>query len=329
MFGAGIVFGEELNSSNFTIRGDSLTAGSGSGDSSSFGLTADVNPFSDLGTSTSFQQRVGYNPRIVANTPIAPTLANDFQYYDRLLVTLNQSGNLSDTLFAVIISSDDFVNFEYVQSDGTVGPVLGTEDYRTYTSWGGGSGSFILGLGQNRDYKVRAKALNGDFTETGYSSDSNEVSTTVPYVNIAVSDSGLTLGVLNINSISTTTTSTITVNTNGYTGYQVYVSDTGNGASGGLYDGIGTLIASSDTTLTPGTAGYGAQANSLSATVDAKYDVSGNQVGALEVGTNGLFSNSVAVTDEDTTVTFKATISATTIAGEYSDIVYFTVTPNL
>lgn len=323
------VFADEINSTNFSIRGDNLSAGSGTSTSASFGLVADVNPFSDVSTSTSFRQEVGYSARIRANTPYPATLANSEQYYDRLLITLNSSNNPTDTLYAVIISSDNFATSEYVQNDGTTGPTLGTEDYRTYASWGGASGSFILGLNQNTAYKVRVKALHGDFTETGYSSDSNEVSTTVPFVNLTVNVPFVTLGVLNVASISQTTNVGVSVNTNAYVGYQVYISDQGNGVNGGLYDGGGSLIDSIDATLTPGVEGYGVQANSATGTVDAKYNVVGNQVGALDTSTNPLVSNTVAVSGENTTVQFKATISASTSAGNYTDFVYFTVTPNL
>jgi hypothetical protein len=323
------VFADEIESPNFRIRGDNLSAGSGTGTSTSYGLTADFNPFSDLADSTNFRQELGYNPRLQANTPNPASLANLENYYDRLLITIDSSNNPSDTLFAVIISDDDFVNFKYVQSDGTVGDTLGTEDYRTYVSWGGASGSFILGLKQNTTYKVRVKALNGDFTETGYSSDSNESTTTVPYVNMALDTSVLALGVLNVSSISQTSTVTVRINTNGYTGYQVYISDSGNGFLGGLYNGAGHTIVSADMTLTPGVEGYGAQANSATATVDTKYDVISNTVGGLELTTNPLASNTVAVTDEDTTVRFKAAMSGSTTAGSYADTVYYTVTPNL
>lgn len=324
-----VVSAEEIESTNFIIKGDSVSAGSGTGNSSNFGITADINPFSDLSTSANFRQETGYNPRIQANTPYPPTLENSESYYDKLLLKVDDSGNPADTLFAVIISDNNFSTFKYVQNDGTVGDTLEMEDYLTYDSWGGVDGSYILNLKQNTTYKARIKALNGDFTETGYSSDSNESTTTVPYVNMTVSESSITLGTLNINLISQTTSVSIRVNTNAYTGYQAYVSDQGNGVTGGLYNGGSGLITSADMTLTAGVAGYGAQANSATANVDSKYAVVGNQVGALELSSNPLSSNNVAALDEDTTIWFKATMSPTTLAGNYADIVYFTITPNL
>jgi len=323
------VAADEIESPNFVIRGDNLSAGAGTGSSSSYSLTGDVNPFSDLSSSTSFRQALGYNPRLQSFTPYPAALQNGNDYYDRLRITIDPSGNPDDTIFAVAISGDNFTTYQYVQSDGTVGGTLGTEDYRNYVSWGGGSGSFILGLNQNSSYKVRVKALQGDFTETGYSSDSNEASTTVPYVSMSVSTSELSFGTLNTNSISKTTSASVSVNTNAYSGYQVYINDIGDGLSGGLYNGVGGLIDSNDQTLVSGFEGYGAQASSLTASVDAKYGVGGDNVGGLTISHSGLFSNTTAVLSESTDVLFKATMAPTTTAGVYTDIIYFTVTPNL
>ena len=320
---------DEIDSTNFTIRGDTVSSGSSTGTTSNYGLIGDINPFSDLSASNSFKQEVGYSPRIQANTPYAATLQNDQEYYDRLLIIIDESDNPSDTVFAVAISDDNFQTQEYIQNDGTVSAVLGTEDYRTYVSWGEGTGSFILVLNQNTDYKVRVKALNGDFTETGYSPDSNEVSTTVPYVNMGVTVSALSFGVMNINSVSQTSTTAVVVNSNAYTGYQVYVSDKGDDANGGLYNGVSSLIESNDGTLISGFEGYGVQASSLTADIDASFDVSGDNIGGLDISSTGLFSNTAAVIGESTNVLFKATMSPNTVAGNYTDIVYFTVTPNL
>ncbi len=320
---------DEMYSPSFRIRGDALSAGSASGSSTNFGILGEINPFAGIDDSASFRTKIGYNSRIEVNTPYAPALINSDNSYSRLTITLSTAGNPTDTLYAVKVSSNDFSSYQYVQNDGTVGDTLGIEDYRTYDSWGGSSGSYILDLMPKSTYKARVKALQGDFTETEYSPESNASTTTVPYVNMSVSKASLTLGTLNINSISQTTTMNVAVNTNGYTGYQVYINDDGNGYVGGLFNGSGSTIMSADMVLTPGVEGYGVQASSATAVVDSKYNVSGNTVGGLEISTNPIFSNTVGVADETATLLFKATMSPNTIAGEYTDIVYFTVTPNL
>ncbi|MFZ1654805.1 MAG: hypothetical protein WBO92_05305, partial [Candidatus Moraniibacteriota bacterium] len=67
-----------------------------------------------------------------ANVPPAPTFTNPANYYNKLRLTLATGGNPSDTLFAIAISTDNFVTTNYVQSDNTVGATLGLEDYQTY-----------------------------------------------------------------------------------------------------------------------------------------------------------------------------------------------------
>ena len=81
-----------------------------------------------------------------ANVPPAPTFTNPANYYNRLLLSLATGGNPTDTIFAIAISSDNFVTTNYVQSDNTVGATLGLEDYQTYSAWGGGAGFTIIGL---------------------------------------------------------------------------------------------------------------------------------------------------------------------------------------
>jgi hypothetical protein len=318
-----------VDSSSYTIKGETVVVPVGETESSSFGIVGDMNPFSDLGDSTSYTQEIGYNPRIRANTPYPPTLSNPSSYYSKLKIVLDTSGNPTDTLYAIAVSKDSWTTTEYVQSDGTVGAALGIEDYKTYTSWGGASGSYILGLETDTEYKVKAKALQGNYTETGYSASTAGVSTVVPTINFALSTGAAAIGTMTVSAVSAASAVDITINTNAESGYTSYIKGTGNGANGGLYDGSSNIILSGDATLSAGTEGYGAQASSGTATIAAKYDVAGDQVGVLELSNNQLSSNTTQVTDEVVSVTYKAAISATTAAGGYSDTVYYTITPIL
>lgn len=323
------VFAQEETSPNFIIRGDSLSTGSSSGSSSNFDLTGDFNPFSDLANSASYRQELGYNPRIQAFTPAAPLLENaTTTYYDRLNLTVNPSGNPSDTLFAIAISDDDFATYLYVQNDNSVGSVLGSEDYQTYDDWGNSSGFEVLQLESNRTYKARVKALNGDFTETGWSPESAEASTEVPYITLEISNAEVYFGTLSANSVSQTSGIDVTIDTNATSGYQTYISGTGNSVSGGLYNGS-NLITSATTVLSAGTEGYGAQASSGTATIAGKYGVSGNNVGSVDLIVSPLSSSASEVLSEVTNVLFKVAISGVTEAGEYADTVYFTVSPSI
>ncbi len=67
----------------------------------------------------------------LANVPQAPALTNPSNYYNKLKLVLNNGGNASDALFAVAISSDNFVTTQYVKNDFTVGASLALTDYQT------------------------------------------------------------------------------------------------------------------------------------------------------------------------------------------------------
>ncbi len=322
-------FGEDLSSSSFRIEGDGVSSGSLTGDSTSFGMTGEQNPFTDVNsTSTSYKSSLGYNPVIQANTPDAPTLENPSSYYDRLKLTIDPSNNPSDTLFAIKIVQGS--NVYYVQNDNTISPTLGMEDYKTYASWGGASGFLVTGLSPNTEYKAQAKALNGDFTETGFGPESAEVFTSVPFINLALSDTAANIGTLSVASIETSSDLTATVSTNATGGYTMRIRGTGDTTNDGLYNSsAGTLIDSVGATLSAGTEGYGFQASSTTASVDAKYDLTGNAVGELATTNQTLSTNSGPVTSEETVGRFKATISGSTTAGSYSDTVYFSVTASI
>ncbi len=319
----------DLDSNSFKIKGDTFSAGSSGGTSTSYKISGDVNPFSDLANSASFRQERGYNPLLQAFTPEAPTFTNPSLYYSKLRLTLNPSNNPSDTLFAIAVSSDDFVTTKYVQSDNSLSSTLGIEDYQTYSAWGGGSGLLVLGLDPSTTYKAQVKALHGDFTETGYGPASAGVATSVPFITLSTPAGNASLATLNVSSVNSTTDVALTINTNGDNGYQSYIRGTGNGSNPGLAHANGTLIPSSDTTLIAGIAGYGAQASSATASIAAKYNVIGDTVGAVELTAQQLSSRNQPVTDEVTNVRFKSTISNTTTAGTYTDTVYFTISSNL
>lgn len=324
-----VSFAEELESTNFVIEGDSLNPGGNTGDSTNFGLQGEVGPFIGAGTSPNYRTQEGYLPRIQANTPLAPTLANPGGgSYDQLRVTVIPSGNPTDATFVIAVSDDDWATEEYVQLTGYLGS---TPVYQTYTNWGGASGYLILGLDQDTYYKARVRAMRGDFTETNWGLESAEVKTGVPYITLETDLLALHLGVLNSNSVSETTTLTLTVNTNAESGYDLKVDDEGNGADGGLdHETSADFITSAGALLSAGTEGYGLQADSSTATIDAAYDYWGTDtVGELILTPTQLASNSVKVTDEDTTVKLKVSISGTTVAGEYLDTLIFTISPNL
>ncbi|MCB9823625.1 hypothetical protein H6802_01580 [Candidatus Nomurabacteria bacterium] len=318
-------------SSSFVIKGENVSPSGGVGSTPNFMLNADLSPFSQSpADASSFKAYIGYNPRIQANTPYEPTLDNATgQYYDRLLLTIDPSGNPTDTLFAVAISANSWSTTYYVQNDNTLALSLGPEDYRTYAGWGGSGGTLILGLSPSSSYVAKVKALNGDFTETLYGPESSAVETVVPFISLSVSSSVSEFGVLSANEIKSASSVDLSVTTNAESGYSLSVNGTGSGVQPGLYNGVGNVIVSQDTVLSVGTEGYGAQGSSGTATISSKYDLAGDFVGSLDLSPQELASNSVPVSGDSSTITFKASISGNTVAGEYEDIVYFTISPSL
>lgn len=100
----------------------------------------------------------------MANVPTA-ILSNEADWYNKLKLVLNNAGNPSDATFAVAISTDNFATTHYIQSDFTVGASLGSEDWQTYTSWGGATGVTVVGLQADTTYYVKVKSEQGDFSE--------------------------------------------------------------------------------------------------------------------------------------------------------------------
>lgn len=326
---ARVAIAEELNSTNFTIRGDEVTGGSSLGESSNFISNGSLNYWENLGESSNFEQQAGYNPRIEGFVPEAPTLnVVAGNAYDRLRVTIDPTGNPSNALFAIAFSPDNFSTWKFVQSDGTIGDVLSTEDYLSYAGWGGLSGTVVTGLEPNTTYTARVAAWTGDVSSTRFGPASNAESTTEPTITLDVSANALEFGVLSINSVGSTSSVDLTVNTSVLNGYQVLMNGTGDGSSAGLAKGS-ELIPSSTGLLAAGTSGYGAQVSSGDTTVAATYDVTGNNVGAVNLAQTLIASNTGNATNEITSVLFKAAISSFVEAGVYSDTVYFTVSPSL
>jgi hypothetical protein len=268
-----------------------------------------------------------------ADVPAAPTFDNPSDYYDKLRLILNTGGNASDALFAVAISSDNWSTTQYVQSDMTVGSVLGSEDYRTYASWGSGTGSSVLGLVSNTTYKVKAKAIHGKFTETGYGPEASAATSTAKLsfdIDVSATDTETTppFTVSFGNLIAGTVTDSpvkvwVDFATNGNSGGKVFVS----GKNGGLSSvSAGSLITAATGDLASLSSGYGAQG--YSATQGAggpfgiltPYDLSGSNVGVLDSSSREIFSSAYPITSGRASFLLKAKSSSVTpAAGDYTD----------
>lgn len=271
-----------------------------------------------------------------ANVPLAPTFDNPSSYYNKLRVVLNASGNPTDTIFAIAISTDNFATTRYVQNDYTIGDTLGTEDYQTYASWGGGSDEYIIGLTPNTTYKVKIKAMQGKFSETGYGSVATAatVNPTLSFdIDVSASDSEtdapftINMGDLTANTVMDSAEKIwVDLTTNGETGGRVYVI----GANGGLVSAkaAGYKIDAITGDLASGAnpKGFGAQGSTATGGTFAiaplyDYNPAGDEVGIIDQYSREIFTASGPLSGARGSFLLKAKSSAITpAAADYSEI---------
>jgi hypothetical protein len=158
-------------SSNFRLDSYGIgSGGSSDSSSSSYRSSTITGEQSNSGAaSANFKADSGHQATFQANVPAAPTVTNPSNYYNKLHIVIDNGGNPTDATFAIAISDDGFTTTKYIQDDTTVGTVLGTEDYQTYTTWGGASGFDVIGLTHSTTYSVKVKAEHGRYTESAYS----------------------------------------------------------------------------------------------------------------------------------------------------------------
>lgn len=263
-----------------------------------------------------------------ANVPPAPTFTNSSNYYNKLKIVLATGGNPSDTKFAIAISSDNFVTTKYVQSDNTVGTVLGSEDYQTYTNWGGASGVLIIGLTSNTAYKVKVKAIQGAFTETGYGP-TGSASTVNPMMtfdlDVAPTDVDNSVTTTGFGSLfaGTVTDSTdkiwVDFDTNSENGGKVYVY----GSNAGLLSSRAAYtISAVSGNLTALSEGYGAQGSTATGglSISAAYSLASNNVNVADTTIREIFTASAPTPTGRGSFLLKAKSSAVTpAASDYTE----------
>lgn len=312
--------------------GSGATQGNTSPSYSLYGVAGQV----ENGKSTS--ANYGLNSGLVfafqSNTPPAPVFTNPGSNYDRLKFVINNGSNPQDSTFAVAISTDDFATTSYVQSDNTVGTVLGAEDWRTYSSFGGTAGQYITGLSSSTTYKIKVKAQSGLYTESPWGP--TGMATTVdPSLTFGIDSATLTFN--NLNSSNSYTDSskltTLTTSTNAYNGYIVYGRVTqpltfqsstidnyaSTNASPTTWSGTGFGYTTNDSDLTGGTADRFTNGG-------PKYAgfVSSSPGDPVADHSSGVLS---PITNEQFDVSYRVTASATTNAGNYQTTVLYIVVP--
>ena len=287
----------------------------------------------DKATSTNFSANSGLNPTQDSSVPPKPTLTNPDSYYDRLNLVLDQGSAASDTKFLISISSDGFATTRYVQTDNSIGASYTITNYQTYTSWGGATGFYITGLSQSTVYEVRVRALQGKFTESGYSPLSDAVSTSTPSLSFGVSTtlSGTPPFLVGFSSLTPNLVfagdadGTLSLSSNANNGGTVYIRSANSGLNSAS---ASHTISSSSTDLGSASSGYGAQVVSATQATGgpfssiAPFNVAGNNVGALNSSLQPILVSSSPVFGATATIRFKAKADFVTPAEtDYSDTV--------
>lgn len=157
-------------SSNYQLEGFSFgNAGGGNIGSSNYEVEADIGELSNQIGSSNYDLGAGLAFVRQASGPLIATFDNPGNFYNKLHFVIDNQGNPSDTKFALAISPDNFGTTFYVKSDHTVSSELTLDDYQTYAQWGETTGTTVIGLLASTTYSLKVKAIQGEFTETGWS----------------------------------------------------------------------------------------------------------------------------------------------------------------
>jgi hypothetical protein len=298
--------------------GNGGTAGSSAGGFSIEAITGEASGAKESFGSFGIGPGLIYNGQ--ANVPIAPTFTNPSNYYNKLQIVINTSGNPTlDTKYAIAISDDNFTTTNYVQNDHTVGSALGSEDYQTYASWGDTGGTTITGLTPSTTYKVKVKAMQGKFSETDYGPTAS-AATVSPTLSFDINVTSVTFGNLDAGSVIDSPQSiSASLATNGESGGKVYVY----GANSGLWSSSKShKINSLSGDLSSGiiTEGFGAQGTLATQSsggpliISPTYNLSASNVGIIDSSIRTIFSSANPITGGSGTFILKAKSSSITPA---------------
>lgn len=322
------------STTNYELNDYGFGTGGGTGSTANYSLEGISGEQSGgLSSTATYSARPGLQQTQLANVPTA-TLSNPSNWYNKLLVVIGTENNPSDALYAIAISTDNFVTTNYVQNDATVGPSLGSEDYQTYAAWGSGSGTEIIGLIPNTTYKVKVKATNGEFTESGYGPEDAEATADLTLtfdIDIAPTDSEsgspylLPIGDLLVNTVvSGSDKIWFDLETNAGSGGKIFLYSQNTG----LYStALVYTLTSVSADLTSSNEGVGVQSSSATQTSGgplsavSPYDGAGDVVGVTDTSVRQVYTTSSAVVGGRSSLTIKAKASQTTPAGnDYQDV---------
>lgn len=310
------------------------TATSSSSNYSLFGMLGQVDQGSP--SSSNYFIGAGLEYTLQASAPAAPTFVNPSNWYNKLKITINRGGNdPADTEYAIRIASGSG-SFQYIQNDNTVGNDLGDEDWQSYSSWGGSSGTNLIGLFPGTLYTVQVAARQGQFFTQFMWSPTSSASTVNSSLSFDIDISSvdtetaapytLAIGNLSAGSVTTSTNKIwVDFSTNANNGGFLSISGTNNGLQSTT---VSHTITSATADLTAQPTGYGARSNTVSQSSGGPmealtpYDGTSNNVGALSSSKQYIYDSSQApVTGGRVSFELKAKASNTTpSANDYTDI---------
>jgi hypothetical protein len=322
-------------SPNYQLNELNVSNGGGVSQSTNYGAEQSVGEVSTTNMHSSlFGIGLGFGFSQMAQEPTAPTFTNPSNYYDRLKIVVNPGTNASDALFLLAISSDNFATTQYIQPDGTVSSSVSITDYQTYAAWGGASGTMVINLAPSTTYKVKAKAKQGNYTETGFgpTASASTVASSLSFdIDVAPTDTTTSppyttnLGSLLAGTVITGSDKVwVSFDTNTTSGGTVYVS----GQQGGLHSAnVSHLITSSTGDLSSLSEGFGLQGSSATQSaggplsITTPYDGSSNNVGVADSVLRPIFSSPAQITAGRGSFSLKAKASTSTPAStDYQEI---------
>jgi hypothetical protein len=326
------LFAASPASTNFTLKSFDFGNGGVTSSSSSYNLNGTTGTQTGAsGTNGVTIISSGRNVTQNASVPPSATLTNPSGSYNKLRIVINTAGNPSDTRYAVAISSNGFTTTNYVQSDNSVSPVLGIEDYQTYIQWGSATGFDVLGLQPNTTYAVKVSAYQGAFTATAFGPASANVATQPTTITFSVATTANSTPPFNINFAELAANTVFTANanalinltTNAASGGAIYMK----GANAGLLSSSKSFtIASATADLSIAASGYGAQVGTIGQTgggplsATAPFAGTINSVGQITADLQKILGLSSPVTGGSAEIKFMAkTTSSTPAANDYAD----------
>lgn len=310
-----------------------------------FGIAGEID--SGKAASETYQSFPGLTFTIQANLPPAPVLSNPSNYYNKLNLIITTGNNPSDSEYAIAISTDNFAtDTRYVQNDNTIGASLGSEDWQTYTGWGGASGELIIGLQAATTYTVKVAARRGDFTQTDFGPTDQEA-TVSPSISFAIE--GISQGT-SLEGVTTDVTTTdtqsafgelpfnqvreaasrLTVSTNAVSGYKVTVAQTGDlqAASGTVFPPVSGTNGSPSGwpgSVITGAYGYHTSDDSLGTGTPNRFSAD-DTFAQFSITASEVAYSSAPVSSEITNIIYSIETGSGQEAGSYSHTITYIAT---